>query len=111
MTEDQKETLADILAKYDPENMTAEDRKNMKQDIVDAGIPKSRDAMEMLREAGFMKGKDKDPQTEALKAKSPQGKGQLWDLYKEFQDGRITEAEFLAQVRGQSNGSLLDILS
>jgi hypothetical protein len=53
LTDEQKSTLADIIAKYDPENMTDEDTKAMMDEIKEAGIGPSKEFGEIMNAAGF----------------------------------------------------------
>lgn len=53
LTDDQKSTLADILAKYDPENMTEEETMAMMDEIKAAGITPSKEFGEIMNAAGF----------------------------------------------------------
>ncbi len=115
LSQEQKNSLEEILAKYDPEKMTQQDMRAMREEMAEAGIPRSRDAMVMLREAGFSptvmhnKGDEVDNGGED----QPQStKGELWDLYQQLQNGEITEADFQARIQHQiKSGSLINLLS
>ncbi len=115
LSQEQKNTLEEILAKYDPEKMTQEDMKAMREEIAEAGIPRSRETMVMLREAGFTPPPKPNQGTESLLGEENQTqseKGELWDLYQQLQNGEITEAEFQTLIKNQiQSGSLIDMLS
>lgn len=121
MTEEQKTSLTDTLGNYDPENMTAEDMLAMRKEMTEAGIPRSRETMEMLREAGF-----KPPKPAASTQGTPSlvdlldeesntgvQQGELWDLYTQMQNGEISQVDFLSRIGGQAmgTGSLIDYIS
>lgn len=117
MTDEQKTQAEEILAKYDPENMTPEDWEAMREEFEQAGIRPGRQMMQMMQEAGF----PRPPRPErpaAEQADAPQGnaygakKGELWELYQQFQSGEITEDEFLEQFRSSPiTGRLINYLS
>jgi hypothetical protein len=120
MSEEQQARMQEILAKYDPESATREDLQSMRQELFQAGIPRSRQAMDMLKDAGFGPGMPLGHGTgrfigegadEAEIASAQQmRKGQLWDLYKQFQAGEISDAEFMNLVKNQvASGSIMDL--
>ncbi len=49
----QEENLKEIISKYDPENLSTEDRKEMHEEMKAAGIPKGRGMISIMKEAGF----------------------------------------------------------
>ncbi len=53
LTEDQKIMLDEILSRYDPENLSTEDEKNMRTEFKDAGILPGRELGTALENAGF----------------------------------------------------------
>jgi hypothetical protein len=115
LSQEQKDSLEAILAKYDPEKMTREDMKAMREEMAEAGIPRSRETMVMLKEAGFSPAAMPKHGTEALMGEENQTqseKGELWDLYQQLQNGEITEAEFQARIQHQIQaGSLISLFS
>ena len=114
MGEGQKSVLEDIISKYDPRNMSPEDKQAMKEELVEAGIPRSKEAMLMLREAGFsMRSEKAEGENPGLGHKTdPLKKGELWDLYRQYQAGQISEAEFREITsRDISAGSLFSFTS
>jgi len=113
MTEEQKAAAQEILAKYDPENMTREDMLAMREEFQDAGISRSRGLMQMMQEAGF-KGprKDDTSQVQARENRNGTPRGALWQLYQQFQSGDMSEDEFLEQIKKTPiTGQLVNFLS
>ena len=115
MTDEQKESMSNILANYDPEDFTTQDMQSLRRDMMEAGIFNSREAMLMMRQAGFQTPTISEEDSEGSLTAAQQleaSKGELWDIYKQFQTGEITEEEFLSLVKGQvGSGSLIDYMS
>jgi len=53
LTDDQKDTLQDIISQYDPDTITADQQKEMMDKIKDAGIKPSKEFGEIMNQAGF----------------------------------------------------------
>lgn len=53
LTDEQQQTIADILSQYDPENVTEEDAKAIFQAFKDAGITPAKGMKEAIEDAGF----------------------------------------------------------
>lgn len=53
LTDEQKKTVQDILSKYDPENLTADDAKEIFKALREANIPPGQGVMDAIDEAGF----------------------------------------------------------
>ena len=53
LTDDQKNTITEILSQYDPDNVTEEDAKAIFQAFKDAGITPTRGMKEVIEAAGF----------------------------------------------------------
>ena len=53
LTDDQRTSLEEILAKYDPENMTKEEMESLRTELREAGIPRCREVGQAMKEAGF----------------------------------------------------------
>ncbi len=56
MTDEQRNTFLDILKNYDPQNMTARDRENLRSETRAAGIMPGEEMKTILEEAGFRAG-------------------------------------------------------
>lgn len=102
LTEEQKAELKEILAKYDPENFSKQDRVNLSAELQEAGIPKCRDAFLILKDAGF-----NPPQPGGGPEKpGPPPLGQavgrnssLMDMIEKMRSGEISKEEFQEFVR------------
>jgi hypothetical protein len=53
LTDAQKEALQKIIAQYDPKTATQDQIKSMMDQIKQAGIPPSKDASSIMKQAGF----------------------------------------------------------
>jgi hypothetical protein len=53
LTDEQKQTVTDILSKYDPENLTADNAKTIMKAFREAGIQPNRGLRETIESAGF----------------------------------------------------------
>jgi hypothetical protein len=53
LTDEQKTQLEEILAKYDPENMTESDKKALVEELRSANIPPCKATFEAMEAAGF----------------------------------------------------------
>lgn len=67
LTDEQKTAAEEILAQYDPEELSEEDVEEIRQQLRDAGIAPSRDLKALLEEAGF--------DAEQFRPKGPGGPG------------------------------------
>jgi hypothetical protein len=109
LSKDQKDTLEEILSRYDPENLSRNDLQSLREEIADAGIPRNSAAMRVLREAGFnLRGQGQGPEKDVEDFLEVH-KGELWGLFKQFQMGKLSEAEFKTAVGELKAGMLLNI--
>jgi hypothetical protein len=53
LSDDQKSSIADILSKYDPENLSEEDVEAIKDELKEAGVRPSAELKAAIEEAGF----------------------------------------------------------
>ena len=53
LSEEQENALQDILANYDLENITQEELDSLHAEMEEAGIPRSRETMQIMTEAGL----------------------------------------------------------
>ncbi|MBN2068117.1 MAG: hypothetical protein JW739_00605 [Opitutales bacterium] len=110
LTEDQKTTLNSLLEGYDLENMDAENMESLFEAMKESGIPMNSETESILSEAGLEKPEDMPPppdggapvdevaadsnsDTEEIEADE-----ELLDLIEQYQNGTITEEEFLQQA-------------
>jgi len=108
LREEQVQALEDIASRYDPENLSRDDLKNLRADLADAGLLGSSQARQYLQEAGFsLRGKAAGPQQDGANASTELQKSELWGLFRQFQMGKISEAEFKTAVGDFRAGMLM----
>jgi hypothetical protein len=116
LTEDQKTKLEEILAKYDPENMTDESAKAMMDEIKAAGIGPSREFGQIMNEAGFKppeKPEGPPPQDSAggVQKEMPDF---MIDFMKKQEAGEVTDADIYSLIQNllstdkSTTGSIID---
>lgn len=124
LTDDQKSTLSDILAKYDPENMTDEETIAMMDEIKAAGITPSKEFGEIMNAAGFkppekpqgpppLEGTDSTTSTSSstVTAEVPE---YMASFLEKQQSGTATEDDILSLIQNLLNtnksttGSIID---
>lgn len=118
LTDDQRSQLQDILANYDPENMTAEDTQTMRDEIREAGIRPGKELRTTLQEAGFEVGPPPDgppgQMTGPMGANRPEPPQFILDFIDKAESGDITAdevAEFLEAIQAhnqETTGLLVD---
>ena len=110
MTEEQKTTLEEILARYDSESLTEEDSQALQSELEEAGIPRCLESARMLRAAGLRPSppeEEADPAQSLLEAtKEEENKG-LTDLIERFRSGEITQDEFMSLIRQYAESGML----
>jgi len=107
LTDEQKSLLEEILAKYDSENLSDEDRASLMDELKNSGIPRCREAFQMIEAAGLAPERPQGPpppppsdedddstQTDALS----QLKSDILTLVEQLLSGQITEDEFRSQL-------------
>ncbi len=110
LNQEQRSALEEIVARYDPEDMSREDMVAMRGDLAEAGIQNSREAMAVLKDAGFLPRMDVQAEGGQTQQMTEQQKGQFWDLYKQFQTGKISEGEFKTlMVSHIGTGALINL--
>jgi hypothetical protein len=104
LTDDQKETLQSILSNYDVESMTEEEKKEMFEQLKEAGIGMSDEVKSILDEAGFTPPeKPQGPPPEEDSEKSEL----LQSLYSKLESGEVTEDEITSLIKSlQDSGQL-----
>ncbi|MFH1198101.1 MAG: hypothetical protein V1720_20535 [bacterium] len=109
LTDEQKKSLEDILAKYDSENMTGESTKALFDELKSSGIPPSKDVKEALDAAGFKPPeKPQGPPPQMGTEELSQNAKTLLDYLQKVESGEATQEElnsFIAQL--QNSGSIL----
>lgn len=110
LSQDQKESLQEILSRYDPENLTRDKMESLRRELAEAGIHRNYAVMSILNEAGFnLRGKSGETAVVTGERSLQPFKSELWDLFQQFQMGKISEAEFKSQVGELKAGLLLKI--
>ena len=108
LTDDQKTTLQEIISKYDPENMTAEDQKTMMDEIKAAGIQPSKEFGEVMNEAGFKppekpEGPPPDSSTQGTNSNLPD---YLLEFIQKQEAGTVTQDDINSLIQSlQNSGS------
>jgi hypothetical protein len=117
LSDEQKATLEEILAKYDSENLSDEDAKALMDELKAAGIPPCKDTFEIMKAEGFTPPKppegqgppppppsDGSNQTSSLTSEQ---KTQLMDLIEQLKNGEISEDSFLTTLNQMASSGLL----
>lgn len=102
MTEEEKSTVAEILSQYDPENLSAADKREMMKDLKESGIEPSKELFALIKDAGF----EIAPPTEEFSVasmlsgdNSTDSTTDLSSLLEKYQSGEITEEELRTQMQ------------
>lgn len=113
MSEEQKEAMQEIMGKYDPENFTSQDMISMRRELLESGVPTSKECMQLMREAGFSTSSASETDDAAsVYSQMETRKSELWDIYLQLQNGEIDESQFQSLIQGQvQSGSLIDYIS
>jgi len=94
--EDKKAQMEEIISHYDPENFTNEDMTSLRQELGEAGIPRSRMVTDALNASGLELEKDENGQNAAALDRE-EGRS-IRDLLRQFKDGDITKDELAVQI-------------
>jgi Ca2+-binding EF-hand superfamily protein len=98
LTEDQKNKLEEILAKYDPANLTEADKKSLMDELKNSGIPRCKETFQMLKDAGFKLGHGGGQPDGMQVGADGQQNSELLTLIQQLESGQITEEEFRALI-------------
>lgn len=97
LTDDQKETVADILAKYDSSNMTEEETRAMFDELRSANVGPSKEMKEILETAGFELPEPPEggqpPKPEGTESTGTQPPQYALELLEKIKTGEISEDE------------------
>ena len=110
LTDEQKETVNNILSNYDSANMTKTDYESLKVEFADAGIKPSEDLKGILEEAGFEVPERPGPQGAKGSGKPPE----FSKLMEKLGASNISEEEiqsFIENIqseKGLFSGSIMD---
>ena len=114
LTEDQKQTVSDIISKYDSSNISDSDFRSMMSEIHDAGITPSRDLRNMVEEAGFTMPEGNGPQGVKGEGRPPKPSESVLNLMNKIETGEISEEDMLSYIQnlqnesGNTTGSIMD---
>ena len=117
LTDLQKEALQEILSRYEPENFSSQDRTALRQEIKDAGIPRTPETEKIIRDKGLYN--QTTTESSQLSAYSGQQQEQLItpkiiSLFKQHDLGELSDQQFqtqLEEMRQQfpkSSGNLIN---
>jgi hypothetical protein len=116
LTDDQKQKLEEILAKYDSSSMTSENTKSLMDELRSANIPPCKETREAMDAAGFKppekpQGPPPDDAAQGTKNELPQ---YLLDFIKKEESGSVTKDDIDALIKDLQNsgqttsGTLVD---
>lgn len=116
LTDDQKTKLEEILAKYDPNNMTDESAKAMMDEIKAAGIGPSREFGQIMNEAGFKPPEKPEgpPPEDSAKGVQQEMPDFMVDFMKKQESGEVTEEDIYSLIQNllaadkSTTGSIVD---
>lgn len=115
LTDEQKETLQEILAKYNPDNITQDSIKAMMDEIKSAGITPSKDLREIMEAAGFKPPeKPQGPPPDETAGSTGNIPQYLLDFIEKQESGEVTQEDIDSLILSLQNsgkttlGSLVD---
>ena len=115
LTDDQKTTLEEILAKYDSESMTQESMKSMMDEIKEADIKPCKETREIMDAAGFQPPeKPQGPPPEEETSSTQEIPQCILDFMEKQETGEVTDSDVNSLIQsllssGQTaQGSIVD---
>jgi hypothetical protein len=118
MSDDQKVAATEIISRFDPKNMTADDEKNMREQLRAEGIRPGEDLKNLLTEAGFkVAPPERDRQSPPSMTMSNELQNTINGFAEKFREGSATNddlnnlLEMLYQNGLSSQGNLFDGVS
>lgn len=90
MTEQDKTKFSEIVANYDPKNMSESDKAALRDDLKAAGLRPGEDMKNMMEQAGFQVGPPQPPSAGA-RGEAAQTPEFLSDFVSKFRSGSATE--------------------
>jgi len=110
LTDDQKAKSKEILAQYDMENFSAEDRLSLRKELHAQGI-KGKQAQHILKELPKTEESPTEPGSSAEIKEANNPKAVLMQLLEQQKSGEIEDKDFssqLAEMKIESIGALLN---
>ncbi len=119
LSEEEKSSLQEILSKYDPDNMSQEDRESLKAELEEEGLWGNVNTFRALDDAGFapppppqggMPGMSDDDEDEETSNSAQL----MLDLLNQLESGELTQDDFTAQLEsliedsGTTTGNIVD---
>ena len=107
LTDEQKEEIAEIISKYDPENMCKEDVKSMFDEIKSLGVGPSEEVKSILDAAGFEppeKPQGRPPMENSGTENKPQ---YVLDFLEKLETGSISETDLYNLIQNLQSSGLL----
>lgn len=116
LTDDQKQKLDEILAKYDSSSITSDSMKSLMDELRSSNIPPCKETREAMDAAGFKppekpQGPPPDDQTQGTQNSLPQ---YLLDFIQKEESGSVTQDDIDSLIKNLQNsgetttGSLVD---
>jgi hypothetical protein len=108
LTDEQKETLAEILANYDADSITEEETKSMMDEIKEAGITPSKEFGEIMNSAGFKPPeKPEGPPPKEAVSSSQELPEYLQDFITKEESGSVSQSDIDSLISSlQSSGKM-----
>lgn len=114
LTDDEKNSVEDIVAKYDSSSISESDFATMMDEINELGIAPSKDIIEILDEAGFEKPEGVEPPPGPPRGEKTEIPDFLTELLQQKDEGTLSQEDFdsimqnLQSSYEQDNGNLID---
>jgi hypothetical protein len=109
LTDEQKKTLEDILAKYDSSSITQEQTKALFDELKDSGIKPSKEVKEIIDAAGFKPPEKPQgpPPEESTSSTSSSIPDYLLSFLSKQEDSSVTQADVNTLIKNlQENGEV-----
>ncbi len=112
LSESQRTSMEEILEKYDPKNLSDEDKVSLMSELKEAGFKPSRESIQLLKDNGF---KMREKPQKGMKPDMKQMKPEIKALVEQFQNGDIEKEELQSQMEqykpnfGEFSGDFLDM--
>jgi hypothetical protein len=109
LTEDQKSQIDSILSKYDPKNMTDEDKQALKSELKSLGIGPGKELFEILKSSGFgpdeLRGKGNEGLPPLPANDSREIPQYLLDFIEKQKSGSVTQDDIDALIQNLQNSN------
>jgi len=101
LTQSEKSTLQEIISRYDPENLSQEDREAMRAELEEEGLWGNVNTFEALENAGFVPPPPPPSDMQGMDTGSTNEKPtqELLDLVSQLEDGEIDQETFTTELK------------